>query len=250
MQSTKICSVFGCERVDRITRGLCATHYTRLRLKGDPGGPEIALKRYPSGAMCSAPECDGRSLANGLCRAHYKRMRRYGTLELPKASTLVEYMSKRTRVAAAPSDRPGLGACHEWTGTISVKGYGFVRHSGSLGGDYRTRLAHRVAFELAHGQINQDDVIDHLCRNRKCVNPDHLEQVSNEENLRRGLGYRLRNGMSSSCVNGHPYTEENTYRNPNNPSDTRCRECARERNRKRAKNGRRNISNHRRQSDR
>lgn len=101
---------------------------------------------------------------------------------------------------------------------------------------HHNKLAHRVAYEIANGAIPDGLVLDHLCRNRRCVNPSHLEPVSSLENLRRGIGYRLQNGMDASCVNGHLYTEENTYVNPNRRNDIRCRACARLLNRKRTRN--------------
>lgn len=78
-------------------------------------------------------------------------------------------------------------------------------------------------------------VIDHLCRVRLCVNPSHLEAVTNLENLRRGAGYGLQNGMRSKCINGHRYTPKNTYTAPD--GGIRCRACARNRdiNRPRAR---------------
>jgi len=102
-------------------------------------------------------------------------------------------------------------------------------------------LAHRYAYESVKGQIPHGLVIDHLCRNRLCVNPNHLEPVTNLENLQRGLGYALQNGMRTACIHGHEYTHQNTYVSPR--GDTRCRECARIRDSKRDPNAARKRRN-------
>ena len=119
----------------------------------------------------------------------------------------------------------GSGAeCWPWTAGKISSGYGAFHP-----GHGKTVLAHRFSYELTVGPIPDGLVIDHTCRNRDCVNPSHLEPVTNEENLRRGAGYALRNGMRSSCKNGHQYTQENTYTDPR--GGIRCRECARIRDR-------------------
>jgi len=94
--------------------------------------------------------------------------------------------------------------CWEWTAHRDRGGYG------KFGMDAVVSYAHRVAYGLLIGPIPEGLVLDHLCRNPPCVNPDHLEPVTIGENVRRGRA-RVRNAVKTNCPQGHEYTEENTY---------------------------------------
>jgi hypothetical protein len=106
------------------------------------------------------------------------------------------------------------GECWLWTAGLNQHGYGWFHNSES-------QLAHRHAYELLRGPIPDGLVIDHLCRNRACVNPDHMEPVTRGENVRRGAKGRL----VTHCVNGHVYDEANTYTRGNGTRS--CRTCRR-----------------------
>jgi hypothetical protein len=105
-------------------------------------------------------------------------------------------------------------ACWIWLGSKDRNGYGRV---------FRNKLAHRHAFEIFVGAIPVALTIDHLCRNRACVNPLHLEAVSKRINTLRGQGPAARNALKSHCPQGHPYDAANTYVAPDGGRN--CRRC-------------------------
>lgn len=76
--------------------------------------------------------------------------------------------------------------------------------------DNKVVRAHRMSYEMFVGDIPEGLVIDHLCRNPACVNPDHLEVVTNKENILRGVGLTAQNSKKTHCLRGHPYDAANT----------------------------------------
>lgn len=83
--------------------------------------------------------------------------------------------------------------CWEWTGGIDRGGYGKWQHG----------KAHRVVYTKLRGPIPEGMQLDHRCRNRACVNPDHLEPVTNRENILRGNGHTAINARKQTCKRGH-----------------------------------------------
>ena len=117
--------------------------------------------------------------------------------------------------------------CWQWHGTIT-SGYGVF----AITSKHSVR-AHRVAYELLVGPIPDSMVSDHLCRNRSCCNPNHIDIVSNKENVLRGIGPTAINGQKVTCKHGHPFSEENTRTFPQGNGLMRiCKTCALERTRK------------------
>ncbi|MGW5427907.1 HNH endonuclease signature motif containing protein [Streptomyces sp. NPDC004059] len=100
------------------------------------------------------------------------------------------------------------------------------------------RLAHRVSYQLAYGTVPDGLVTDHLCRVRHCVAPEHLEVVTNAENVRRGNAGLLER-TRTHCPAGHPYDDANTRIRANGWRDCRACEAAREDRRREGRNAQR-----------
>lgn len=100
--------------------------------------------------------------------------------------------------------------------------------------DNKTRSVHRVAYELYVGPIPDGLTVDHLCRVRNCVNPEHLEAVTARENILRGESPCAHNARKTHCPKGHPYDEGNTRWSvlTSGQRNRVCRICSRERQRK------------------
>lgn len=118
----------------------------------------------------------------------------------------------------AKIEKEPMSGCWLWSGCLNRHGYGLVGFNG------RTRIAHRVVYELLIGLIPPGLTIDHLCRVRCCVNPKHMEPVSMYENVMRGESFSAREARQTHCKNGHPYSGENLRREKR---QRRCRACAR-----------------------
>lgn len=115
--------------------------------------------------------------------------------------------------------RRGPTECWVWSGSLTREGYGRVMIA------QRAYTAHRKVYEYLVGPIPPGLELDHLCRNRGCVNPAHLEPVTTKENLLRGIGACAKNAVKTHCKRGHKFDEANTYLTANGRS---CRQCNRD----------------------
>ena len=129
---------------------------------------------------CELATCTRPMRRQGLCSLHYQRWKRTGSPHLPS----------RVEVLWTQFERADNG-CWRWLGYVSKDGYG-------RRGDW---WAHRIFYELLVEPIPDGMEVDHLCRNRSCVNPSHMEVVTHAENMRRGARVRPR---QTHCKRGHP----------------------------------------------
>lgn len=137
-------------------------------------------------------------------------------------------MAQSSDVAAFWAKVDKSGECWEWTARRQTHGYGQLLWDG------KWRLAHRIAYEMANGPVPAGRELDHLCSNKACVRPDHLEAVTHRENiLRASSGFASINAAKTHCPRGHEYTPENTMRFGPEDRWRWCRTCSRETNRAR-----------------
>lgn len=146
---------------------------------------------------CERADCDGTAEARGLCGRHYQKLLQHGDAGGGKT------YSRRGAplIDRLEASMVKTAHCWIWAKHLNGDGYGVIRVGG------RIQMAHRVSYEVHVGPIPDGLVIDHLCRNRACMRPDHLEPVSHAENVRRGASMERK----THCSSGHEFTEENTY---------------------------------------
>lgn len=131
------------------------------------------------------------------------------------ASSVEERFWAKVQLPAEPD------GCLVWVGARTSHGYGHMNVKGSF------VKAHRLSLELLVGPIPTGLVVDHLCRNKACVNPNHLEPVTQKVNVHRGEGVAAIKARKTHCLNGHEFTVENTY--VDRLGGRRCKTCIKRR---------------------
>lgn len=159
-------------------------------------------------SRCRIESCPGKVRAHGYCASHDRRNRLYGD---PLASAPRPSMEERFWSKVVPT-----GFCWEWAGARDSNGYGVFNPS-----KQKTTRSHRFAYQLLVGEIPHGLEIDHLCRNRICCNPDHLEPVTPAENARRSFSPGHRTRRTGECSKGHSMSD--AYVSPR--GRRMCRKC-------------------------
>lgn len=200
-QRVEFCTVPDCGRRVK-AQGWCAMHYARWKKHGDP----MYLMIMRRGGCCELPECRQQVYARRLCRKHYTKQRLYG-----HANYAVPRLPAEERFWAMVHFPPCEEDCWLWLGSRTRTGYGRF-WSGS-----KLTSAHRFSYETRRGFIPDGLVIDHLCKSPACVNPAHLEAVTQAENIRRGVWFvhgqqaaTAARRARTQCRNGHPLIPDNT----------------------------------------
>jgi hypothetical protein len=160
---------------------------------------------------CTVLDCSRPFYGRGWCEPHYARWRRHGDLTDQRSARL------------DPADRfwpkvnKTTGGCWLWTASINNSGYGSFKMDG------RSMGAHVASWLLSGKAIPAGLEIDHRCRVRHCVRPDHLRLATRRENIATSSAPSVLNGQKTHCKRGHEFTPENTYVNA---YGRKCRACA------------------------
>lgn len=163
---------------------------------------------------CSIEGCDRPSSTKGLCKLHYERQRLGQQVDAP-IRTFWRDLPLSERLLRQSILTPS--GCIEWTGTINKEGYAIVKYQG------RSIGAHRAAYFTQVGPIPTGWEVDHVCRNRRCINIEHLEAVTKRENILRSDNFVAINARKTHCHRGHEFTQENTAWLPGNRRE--CKAC-------------------------
>ena len=173
----RTCTFDGCGQ-PHLALGYCSGHY----LQHWRGKVLTPLRTTPVRTECEFAGCSNSHLALGYCTGHYQQHRRGDELR-----PLRDSLSPQDRLDDLTGKTDG---CWFWTGYVNPEGYGCV----SIGG--RVVLAHRLAYELAYGALPSAALVDHKCRVKHCIRPDHLQPAT------RMMNAENRDGANRNSLSG------------------------------------------------
>jgi hypothetical protein len=181
----------------KIKNGIGSVTSTQLFLSNQTNGvSEMTKKIIPSSSksikICSVEDCESTVNAYEMCKKHRRRLRKHGDVFYHPPSPEERFWVKVRKTKT----------CWEWTSATLSSGYGI------FSANRKVHLAHRYSYELLVAPIPEGLYLDHLCRVKHCVNPTHLEPVTNRENVMRGITGLF--GKRTHCLHGHPFNEANT----------------------------------------
>lgn len=221
-------------------------HYIRLWRNGDANTTRTEVGRFKKGhhptnfsgnVTCTIDGCTRMHRGRGYCQTHYMRWFHHGD-PLHRVNRLRGTAKERL---SNMTDQDSNG-CIVWRGAVDKRGYGrIVDDSGWHD------MAHRLSYKLNVGDIPEGLVIHHKCYNTRCVNPDHLEPTTHNDNIinKGKTNAAYLNSVKTHCIRGHEFTDENTYMSKDNHRT--CKLCHKRRvrdylNRRRLKNDRRSMA--------
>lgn len=222
-EAKRICSIPGCEKVE-FTRSWCQRHYKHWKSTGDPGPAEF---------ICSILDCGAGVSNSGMCHRHAENRRRYGHAEPVRDWPVI------ARLLDIGWDEDVRG-CWIWRGARNEFGYGTISLRRRAKGAESQRV-HRLMWEMHNGPIPDGLVVRHRCDNPPCVNPDHLEVGTHEQNMQdmaeRGRSIAYSTGRYDGvCVQGrHDVTQPGALKKVTKKSGKSymtCVGCDRDRKRK------------------
>lgn len=176
----------------------------------DPSAQVQPVSAVAGGSGCSEAACDGEAGPS----VHNLPTSPSQDLSFARLPVHVESRIDRT------------AGCWLWSGRLTEKGYGRCHIEG------KERRVHRYIFEKTNGPVPDGMELDHLCRVRHCVNPEHLEVVTSRVNILRGKSLAALNAAKTHCKRGHEFNRANTIKRKGGRSRA-CRACLEEQRRRR-----------------